>query len=291
LLSGRYLVPANMSDVSTGGVKDGSHRLLPFGYVGVPVRRNGGAVRHHEGRSRTARRSSVGDTDFVPIETPDEVHIASGPRWEEVRTALDDAEEHLTPPLRSSELARGWTEDLRVMILASVKRIKTELASEPFVKRDHYGSWIKAEVVDPRVEDERWSYALGPDRAVIDLRRAEELLLATLALIHDLPNLSSSEPSRAWTTAEEERAIGSLESIASTLQIGDFVTLRQFRYWDTVLHACGVVRNDDYFRLAGGLPKTRIIGERPAGLFWDRIEQYDTLLVHNADRDVHRGLD
>ena len=30
----------------------------------------------------------------------------------------------------------------------------------------------------------------------------------------------------------------------------------------------------------------RIIGERPAGLLWDRIEQYDTLLVNNADRDV-----
>ena len=257
----------------------------------APLRRVGGTLRHNWGRSRTARRASVGDTDFVPIETPDEVHIASGPRWEQLRTALDEAEEHLTPTLTSSELARGWTEDLRLMILASVRRIKTELASEPFVKRDHYVSWIKAEVIDPRVEDERWSYALGPDRAVVDLRRGEELLLATLALIQDLPNLSSTEPSREWTAAEEERAIGSLESIASTLQIGDFLTLSQFRSWDTVLRGCGVGRSEDYFRLAGGLPEMRIIGERPAGVLWDRIEQYDTLLVNNADRDVRRGLD
>ena len=226
----------------------------------------------------------------MPIGTPDELHIASGPRWEQLRTALDEAEEHLTSPLTPPELARGWTEDLRVMVLASVRRIKHELASQPFVKRDHYVSWIKAEVVDPRVEDERWSYALRPDGAVIDLQRAEELLRETVALIHDLRDLSRSEPSREWTTTEEERAIRSLQAIASTLQLGDFVTLSQFRSWDTVLRSCGVGRSEDYFRLAGGLPEMRIIGERPVGLLWDRIKQYDTLLVNNADRDVHRRL-
>jgi hypothetical protein len=176
------------------------------------------------------------------------------------------------------------------MILASVRRIKNELASESFVKRDHYVSWIKAEVVDPRVEDVRWSYALGPDGAAIDLLRAEDLLRATVALIRELPNLSSSDPSREWAAAKDG-AIGVLESVASTLKGGGYVTLSQFQSWDSVLRGCGVGRSERYFRLAGGLPEMRIIGERPAGPLWDRIEQYDTLLVSNADRDVHRGLD
>lgn len=64
----------------------------------------------------------------MPIETPDELHISSGPRWEELRLALDQAEEGLGPPLDEAEIARGWTEHLREMILRSVKDIKTVVA-------------------------------------------------------------------------------------------------------------------------------------------------------------------
>ena len=98
-------------------------------------------------------------------------------------------------------------------------------------------------------------------------------------------------PEREWTTADEEKAIECLESIASTLQAGEFVTLERFRSWDTILRGCGVGRSERYFHLFAGLPEMRIIEERPPGHLWDRIEEYDTLFVNSANRDVHRGLD
>jgi hypothetical protein len=227
----------------------------------------------------------------VPIETPDELHISSGPRWEELRVALDQAEESLAPPLDGAEIARGWTEDLRQMILRSVKDIKTDLASEPYVRRDHYKSWIKAEAIDPRVEDARWSYALGPDRAVRDIQTAEDLLRATLSLIRDLPELTSEQSPVVLESDVGVQLVDSLRSIASTLRYGEFVTLGEFQSWDKLLTSCGIRRrvlNISYIakereRLGANLD---YIEERPSGELWDRIGTYDALLVNSGGGDI-----
>jgi hypothetical protein len=236
----------------------------------------------------------VSDTGLVPIETPEEVHITSGPRWEALLVSLDQAETHLGPPLDGAELARGWTEDLRKMILASVKEIKMDLASEPYVRRDHYKSWVKAEAIDPRVEDTRWSYALGPDGCVRDIQSAEDLLRETLFLIRDLPELTAKQSPVVLESDTAMRMVDALRPIASTLAGGKFVTLGEFKTWDNLLRGCEVERRVlDISYIKRGRERLGVniayIERRPSGPVWDRIETYDALLVNVGGRDIsHR---
>lgn len=226
---------------------------------------------------------------------PDRVHIIRGPRWGQLPKSLDLAEEHLEPPLTEAEVARGWTEDFRRLILASVVEIKSDLQREPYVHHSHYKSWIRAELIDPRVEDERWSYALGPDRAIRDLEMAEDLLAATLSLADDLPDLPTSQSPGGIDAVIIGRMEQSLRWIAATLTRGDFVALGQFEAWDECMRACGVRRRvltgisylDQERRSLGA--NIDFIEGRPPGAVWDRIEAYDSLLVNTGGLDIsHR---
>ena len=134
----------------------------------------------------------MGDTARVPATEPHNDRISFEPRWDALVDALNIAEHSLTAPLTAGELQRGWTEDLRLAMLGSVGEIKDDIDVTPCVQRSHYKSWIRSEMLDPRVEDSRWSLALGPDRAVKDIENAEDLLYAARSLIQDLPSLGSA---------------------------------------------------------------------------------------------------
>jgi hypothetical protein len=84
-------------------------------------------------------------TSSVPTGEPQRVRISSGPRWDEVVNALDQAEQHLDAPLTSTELEHGWTEDMGLVILASVGEIKGQIAETRCVRPGHYRSWIRGD--------------------------------------------------------------------------------------------------------------------------------------------------
>ncbi len=231
----------------------------------------------------------MGDTSSVDTNEPySGATISSGPRWDALVDALDLAEQHLDAPLTSEELKRGWTEGLRLAILDSVGQIRRDIAEAPRVRRGHYKSWIRSEMLDPRVEDARWSFALGPDGAVRDIETAQDLLNAALSLIEDLPSLLSSQP----TTLIQAEMMSVLRETANGLARGQYVTLDQFRAWDEILAQCGVRR-----RVLTGISyvtaeRERLgvnidfIEERPPGEAWDRIDIYDHLLVNHGGMDI-----
>jgi hypothetical protein len=152
--------------------------------------------------------------------------------------ALDLAAQHLEPPLTSAELGRGWSDNMRMLILASVNQIKSDIDKTHCVQPDHYKSCIKSEMIDPRVEDIRWSFALGPDGAVTDIEDAEELLNAAISLSWDRPFLGASLPGKGF----QEQTIASLRQTAAVLASGRYITMDQFQVWDEILTTCGVRR-------------------------------------------------
>ena len=231
----------------------------------------------------------MGDTSSVHTTESYRARITSGPRWDALVDALDLADLHLDAPLTSEELKRGWTEDLRMAILKSVGEIKRDIAETPCVRPGHYKSWIRSEMLDPRVEDARWSFALGPDGAVRDIEKAQDLLDAALSLIEDLPSLLSAQPT---TDLElEAQMISSLRDTADGLAHGEYVTLHQFRAWDEILARCGVRRR--MLRISYVTAERDRLGvnidfieERPTGETWDRIDIYDHLLVNHGGTDI-----
>jgi hypothetical protein len=226
------------------------------------------------------------DTSPVPATEPHGDRISFGPRWDALLNALDLAEESLSAPLTAEELERGWTEGLRLAILESVSEIKRDIAGTPCVQRNHYKSWIKSDMLDPRVEDPRWSRALGPDRAVRDIQNAEDLLNAAHSMIQDLPSLLSSRSDSDIQTP----MIAILRETADTLASGDYVTLHQFLAWDEILTRCGVRRRvlPSPISTERHHPGINIdfIEVRPPGEAWDRIDAYDHLLVNHGEWDI-----
>jgi len=229
----------------------------------------------------------MGDTSSVPATEPYDACISSGPRWDALVDALDVAKQSLQAPLTPEELRRGWDEPMRLAILKSVGEIKHDITETPCVRPGHYKSWIRSEMIDPKVEDARWLFALGPDDAVRNIETAQDLLNAALALIMDLPSLLPSEPQ---TT---DQMIAVLRETTEGLARGDYVTLNQFRAWDEILARCGVRR-----RVLTGISyvtaeRKRLgvnmdfIEERPAGGAWDRIDIYDHLLVNHGGMDIN----
>lgn len=182
------------------------------------------------------------------------------------------------------------------MILALVRDINSDLGREPFVRRRHYKSWIKTEAIGPRVEDLRWSYALGPDGAVRDIEMAENLLATTLSLTRDLPELASEQSLIDLDTDVLEQMQQILRWIGETLTRGEYVTLGQFQAWDDCLRKCGVRRRTltgiSYIDRERERIGTNIdfIEQRPSGAAWDHIEKYDSLLVNIGGRDVSHQM-
>jgi hypothetical protein len=236
----------------------------------------------------------VRDNGAVSRNEPYSVRISSGPRWDALIVALDLAEQHLEPPLTFPEMEGGWTEELRTAILSSVREIKRDIAEKQCVRPSHYKSWIKAEMLDPRVEDARWSFALGPDGAVRDIQMAEDLLDATLSLIRDLPTFHFSEPVMEPTLNAQDKMIAILRWLAESLEAGKYVVLRQFQEWDEILSRCGVKRR--VLRGISYVTRERkrlgvnidFIEKRPSGEPWDRIEGFDKLLVNHGGMDISR---
>lgn len=187
--------------------------------------------------------------------------------------------------MSAEELERGWTEDLTLAILGSVREIKDDIAVTPCVQRNHYKSWIRSEMLDPRVEDPRWSLALGPDGAVRDIENAEDLLNAARSLIQDLPSLV---PTRSDNDIQTP-IISILRETADSLACGDYVTLSQFLAWDEVFARSEVRRRVLPSRISTerhhpGINIDCIV--RPSGEAWDRIAAFDNLLVNHREGDI-----
>lgn len=233
----------------------------------------------------------MGDTSRMSNAIPSKARISSGPRWNALVDALALAERCLDAPLTSEEVSRGWDEGLRMAILQSVKEIQVDIAETPWVRPGHYKSWVRSEMIDPRVEDARWDCALGPDGAVRDIEQAEDLLNAALSLIEDLPSLLSASPMNDVVAA----MLDVLRDIAGGLAGGDYLSLRQFQAWDSILAGQGVSR-----RMMTGISyidaerdhlgvNIDYIERRPTGEAWDRIDIYDHLLVDHGGWDISDG--
>jgi hypothetical protein len=175
---------------------------------------------------------------------------------------------------------------MRILILDSVNQIKTDIAKTHRVQPDHYKSWIRSEMIDPRVEDTRWTFALGPDRAVRDIENAEDLLNAALSLIQDLPSLGGFLPSKSF----EEEMVATLCETAAILGSGRYIAMDQFRAWNEILTRCGVRRRvlPSAISTERSHPGVNIdfIEERPQGEAWDRIDSYDHLFVNHGEWDI-----
>lgn len=216
------------------------------------------------------------------------LRITAGPRWDALLDALAAAQDALSTPLTDEELEAGWTEELRVAMLEATGGNLEALRADP-LRAELLVGMVDGDELDDEGDDERRDATFLPDFAAASLRYAEQVLVATTALLELLRRpLTDDDRAHGMTDAANLALQSLLEDVAATLAAGDYVTEDEDDQWKALLDEAGFER-----RLADDGPHTPFgarvaVGQIdlfPPGRCWEPICIYDPAFTRLSAMD------
>jgi hypothetical protein len=218
------------------------------------------------------------------------LRITSGPRWDALLDALTAASDALSEPLTDEELARGWTEELRVSMLHATDDNLQALKMDP-TRAELLIGMVDGDEVGAEDDDERRDATFLPDFAASSLLYAEQVLLATTALLELLRRPLTNDDLAHGMTEETNASLQHLlEEVLETLAAGEYVTDDEHDRWRNLLQDNGFERRqpDGSHTVFGAKVGVGQIDLFPPGRCWEPVCIYDPAFTRLSEIDDER---